>query len=77
MGVANLHEILQQDNDTLVYRFMIPSVVIIHLETPVEIAIKKMLKYKVDTLPVVDERKQPIGIVTFDDLAGEMLKKFA
>ena len=77
VGVANLHELLQQDNDTLLYRFMIPSVVIIHLETPVEIAIKKMLKYKVDTLPVVDERKQPIGIVTFDDLAGEMLKKFA
>ena len=74
-GVVNLHELLLQSSDTLVYRFMTPSVVVIHLETPVEIAIKKMLKYKVEALPVIDSRKMMVGIVTFDDLAETLLKK--
>ncbi|MBI5449090.1 CBS domain-containing protein [Candidatus Gottesmanbacteria bacterium] len=74
-GVVNLHELLLQPSDTLLYRFMTPSVVVIHLETPVEIAVKKMLKYKVEALPVIDSKKMIIGIVTFDDLAETLLKK--
>ncbi len=68
IGVFNLHELLLQDLETPVYKFMIQNLIVIHLKTPVEIALKKMLKYKLFSLPVIDEKKQIIGIVNLDDL---------
>jgi magnesium transporter len=75
VGVFNLHELLLQDKETPVYKFMIQHVIVVHLTTPVEIAIKKMLKYKLNALPVIDEDKKLLGIVTFDDLASVILGK--
>lgn len=69
VGVFNLHELLLQDKQTPVYKFMISDVVVIHLTTPEEIAVKKMIKYKINALPVIDKEKQIIGIVTIDDLS--------
>jgi len=76
VGAANLHELLLAAADTPLYRFMTPSVVVLHLTTPVEIAIKRMLKYKIEALPVIDDKKNMLGLVTFDDLAESMLEKF-
>ncbi len=76
VGAVNLHELLLTAADTPLYRFMTPSVVVVHLTTPVEIAIKRMLKYKIEALPVIDDKKQILGLVTFDDLAESMLEKF-
>ncbi|MCS7093371.1 MAG: CBS domain-containing protein [Patescibacteria group bacterium] len=75
VGVFNLHELLLQDPETTVYRFMVQNVIVIHLTTPEEIAIKKMLKYKLYALPVIDEKKRILGIITFDDLSLKLLEK--
>lgn len=67
-GVFNLHELILQKYDTRVYKFMVPNVVVVYLTTPVEIAIKKMLKYKIYALPIVNDKQNLMGLVTIDDL---------
>jgi CBS domain-containing protein/sporulation protein YlmC with PRC-barrel domain len=71
IGVFNLHELLLQDPATPVFKFMITNLVVIHLTTSKEIAIKKIIKYKLSTLPVIDHEKRIVGIVSFDDLFEE------
>lgn len=73
IGVFNPHELLLQDKNTPVYKFMVQNVIVVHLTTPVEIAVKKMIKYKLSALPVVDENKKILGIITFDDLTELIL----
>lgn len=68
IGVFSLRDLLLQNLDTPVYKFMTQSLIVIHLTTPKEISLKKMLKYKLQALPVIDENKKILGIVTFDDL---------
>lgn len=69
VGVFNLHELLLHDKNIPVYKFMTQEVIVIHLTTPEVIATKKMIKYKLNALPVIDKEKQIIGIVTLDDLS--------
>jgi len=76
VGVFNLHELLLQDFHRPVYKFMIQNVVVVHLTTPEEIALKRMLKYKLSSLPVIDSNKHILGILTFDDVTDEILKKY-
>jgi len=71
IGVFNLHELLLQDLETPIYKFMIQNLIVIHLKTPLEIVLRKMLKYKLFSIPVIDEKKQIIGIVNLDDLKIE------
>lgn len=75
VGVFSPHELLLQELDTPVYKFMIQNVIVVHLTTPVEIAVKKILKYQLNALPVINENKNLLGIVTFDDLTGLILEK--
>ncbi len=75
VGVFNLHEMLLQSLDTPVYKFMVPNVVVVHLTTPEETVLHKMIKYKVQAIPVIDGGKHILGIVTFDDIADFVLKK--
>lgn len=75
IGIFNLHELLLQPLDSPAYKFMIQDVVVIHLTTPEEIAIKKMLKYKLQSLPVIDRDRRIVGIVTFDDITEFILKR--
>ncbi len=76
VGVANLHELLLQKSDTPLFKYMNPSVIVLHLTTPMEIAIKRMLKYHLEALPVIDDKKVLLGIVTVDDLTEIILKKY-
>ncbi len=71
VGVFNLHELILQNFETSVYKFMITNPIVLHLTTPKKIALKKILKYKISTLPVVTEDKKIIGIISFDDLLTE------
>lgn len=64
IGVFNIHELVLQKPDTSVYKFMNQNVIFVYLSTSPEIALKKMIKYWLNTLPVVDDRKNIIGIVT-------------
>ena len=75
VGVINLHGLLLQSEDTPIYKFMTQNVIVAHLTTPVEIVIKKMFKYKLYALPVVDENKHIQGIITLDDVNDTILKK--
>lgn len=76
VGVINLHELLLQPNDALAYRIMIHNVIVVHLTTPEEIAVKKMLKYHLVALPVIDINKKMLGIITLDDVDDFILKQW-
>ncbi len=75
VGVVSLHELIMQKQDAPLYRFMKSDVVVIHLTTPEEIAAKKMFKYRLSALPVIDSARSILGIVTFDDVAESVLEK--
>jgi len=77
VGVFNLHEMILQDLETPIYKFMTQNVIVIHMTTPVEIVAKKMFKYKLCALPVIDEQKRMLGLVTLDDLSEPLLKKIS
>lgn len=75
VGVCNLHELLLQNNEVPMYKFMIPNVVSVYLTTPPEIAIKKMVKYKIYALPIINDKREILGVVTIDDLVESMQEK--
>lgn len=75
VGVFNLHELLLENLDTPVYKFMVQNLIVVHLSTPEEIVFKKMLKYKIYALPVIDEKRRILGIITLDDISEDLLKK--
>lgn len=75
IGVCNLHELLLAEGDSPMYKFMIQNVVAVYLTTPPEIALKKMVKYKIYSLPVINEKKQILGVVTIDDVVEGMTEK--
>jgi CBS domain-containing protein/sporulation protein YlmC with PRC-barrel domain len=77
VGVCNLHELIMQDNDTPVYKFMIPNVVAVSLKTPTDTAIRRMTKYKIYALPIINEKRRMLGIVTIDDLVESLQEKLA
>jgi len=75
IGVFNLHEMLMQKLDTEVYKFMNQNLIVLYLTTPKTIAIKRLLKYRLHTLPVIDKNKKILGIVSLDHLSDDLLKK--
>lgn len=68
IGVFNLHDLLMQEDDTPAYRFMVQNIIEIRITTPVEIAVRKMLRYHLPALPVVDNDKRLLGLLTFDQV---------
>ncbi len=75
VGVFELPNLLIQASDTPVYKFMEQDVVVAHLTTPQEIALKRMLKYKLYALPVISDNQKMIGVVTFDDMIEDIEEK--
>lgn len=73
IGVFNLHELLMQPLTTPVRKFMVEDPINIHLNTPLKSVQRKLIKYKLSALPVVDEYKKIIGIVTMDDIAPKFM----
>lgn len=76
VGVIGLSDLIKNSSGKLVREIMNSDLIVIHLTTPKEIVIKKMLKYKQHALPVVESNKKMLGIVTFDDVMEEILKKY-
>ncbi|VVA43670.1 conserved hypothetical protein [Candidatus Roizmanbacteria bacterium] len=74
-GAINLYEILREDLDVPLYKFMTQNLVVIHLTTPIEIAMKKFLKYHLSSLPVINQEKRLEGIVNFDDITNYVLDR--
>lgn len=73
VGVFNLHELLLQAPDTLVYKFMAQNFFVAHLQSPIMTIIRKLIKYHLYALPVVDSEKKIIGIVKIDDISEYLL----
>lgn len=74
-GVLSLQEILREDLDMPLYKFMTQNLIVIHLTTPVEIAMNKFLKYHLSSLPVINQEKRMEGIVNFDDITNYILER--
>lgn len=71
IGVFSLFELLIQPADRPVYKFMIQNPIVIHLTTPKEILIRRMIKYQLHVVPVVTEKGHIIGVVKVDDVLSE------
>ena len=74
VGVFDLYDLVFQHPDTPVYKFMTQNVIAAHLTTPREIVLKKMLKYKLLALPIINKDKNILGVVTFDDISEFILE---
>ena len=74
VGAFDLHEFLLQHQDTQVYKFMTQRLVVIHLHTPMTVAFRKIIKYKLYALPVVDKDKHILGLVIYDDIVDLHLR---
>lgn len=76
VGVLNVHDLFTHSAETSVRDVMEQNLIVIHTTTPKDIAIKKMLRYKVYALPVTDNARHLDGVVRFDDLAETVLEKY-
>lgn len=72
VGVFPVQRLLLHDEGTQIFKLMEQDVVVAHLKTPKQIALKRMIKYKLYALPIISENKRMIGVVTFDDLAEDL-----
>ncbi len=73
IGVFSLHELLLHNSDMQVYKFMHENVAFTYLTTPIEIAERKMLKFHLDYLPVIDENKKIQGIISLRNIYEHQL----
>ncbi len=76
VGVFDLHELLLQNPETRVYKFMTQNLSLISLSTPEIVVLRKLVKYKLFSLPVVDKEKRLLGIVRFDDIMDSFLREY-
>lgn len=76
VGVFDLHELLLQKAETRVYKFMNQNLSMIYLSTPEIVALRKIVKYKINNLPVVDKDKHLLGVVRFDDVIDLFLSQY-
>ncbi|MEK7070580.1 MAG: CBS domain-containing protein, partial [Patescibacteria group bacterium] len=72
VGVFDLHQLLLQNAETPIYKFMTQNLTVIYLTTPVQVALQKLIKYKLFALPVVDKDKHLLGVVMFDDISSSI-----
>lgn len=75
VGVIGLHQLFLYSPETELYKIMEQNLVLARLTTPKEIAVKKLLKYHLACLPVVDEEKKILGIVKLEDVAEDLLDR--
>lgn len=75
LGVFNLHELLLQNDETPIYKFMIQNVIVLYLTTPAEIALRRIIKYRFTALPIIDKNKNILGIVSVTSLIELFLKE--
>lgn len=76
IGACNLLELLQQDENTPLYKFMSQNLIEGYLKTPLEMVVYKIIKYRLHALPIVDSNKQLLGIIPFDNISDIIESKF-
>jgi len=75
VGVFSLHDLLLQKNETPVYKFMTTRIVTATLSTPLEIAYRRIVKYKITAIPVIVDERQMLGVVTIDDISEAVMNR--
>lgn len=75
VGVFTLHELILQHPEMQAYKFMIQNVIVVHLHTSLHTVFRKFIKYSISAMPVVDNVKKIIGIITIDDIGQTFLDK--
>ncbi|HSD98481.1 MAG TPA: CBS domain-containing protein [Patescibacteria group bacterium] len=73
VGVETLHELLLQKPDTPFYRIMNQNLILGRLTTPKEIALRRMIKYSIYCLPIVDENRKLLGVVSLQNVAEDLV----
>lgn len=68
MGVVNLRQLIVADPSTPITKLMMTDVIYVTPETDQEDCADLMQRYDLLALPVVDEEKYLLGIITIDDL---------
>lgn len=75
VGVFSLHELILQSPETQAYKFMIQNAIVAHLHTSVHTVFRKLIKYSISSLPIIDNDKKILGIITIDDIGHIFLDK--
>lgn len=75
VGVLDLHKIFLNKAETPFYKIMNQNLVLGRLTTPKEILLRRMLKYNLDSVPIVDEKREIKGIVILHDIAEDLLNR--
>lgn len=73
VGVETLHELLLQKSDMPFYRIMNQNLILGRLTTPKEIALRRMIKYSIYALPIVDENRKLLGVVSLQNVAEDLV----
>ncbi len=68
VGVASLKELVLAKPDTTLRQIMNPNVINVTLMEDVEVVAKKIAKYDLLAMPVVNSQRQLRGIITVDDV---------
>jgi Mg/Co/Ni transporter MgtE len=73
VGVETLHELLLQKPDMPFYKIMNQNLILGRLTTPKEIALRRMIKYSIYALPIVDENRKLLGVVSLQNVAEDLV----
>lgn len=73
VGVETLHELLLQSPNTPFYKIMNQNLILGRLTTPKEIALRRMIKYSIYNLPIVDENRKLLGVVSLQNVAEDLV----
>lgn len=68
VGVVSLYQLIVSDPEKTILEFMNPDVILIPANADQEQAARLMARYDLLALPVVDDNRQLLGIITHDDL---------
>lgn len=75
IGVFSLHELLLQNETTELMKFMVQRLTVAHLTTPRETAARRMVKFHLRAIPIIDVQRKIMGIITFDDLVTPLVEE--
>lgn len=71
-GIIEIEDLISADADTLASSLMDPATIAIGHKADQEICARYMRKYNLDVLPVINSRRQLLGIITADDIIDVM-----
>lgn len=74
VGKLTLHELFLQKPDISIYKVMNQTLIIGKLTTPKEIVLRRLLKYQLYAMPIVDENRSILGIVSLHDIAEQVME---